>query len=494
MDLDTVYPVSRLDRQRHLNNFGRVALSTVGAYAGNRIQSVPQHKYPSRYLAIASLKRKFRSRSKGGSKRGTTSYPSPRMTPRLLLKGTPKNPSALLGREDAVMLADSSTQTKKQLMYGKGRYSAKSNSGSRRKKARKASKRSYKSTKKTNKRKSVSTEAKFLRKGYVQTREYGSQETAPNCVYVGHCSAPADTVLENVCCALIKALFALVHDNIISFSDLVNGSVNTAAIDLLTENVTTGALGNNLITLVGKTYKAIALELAVLIRAFFSTSSDVNLEKLVQLRLFQDTKGIEHSIWLKDCFVEHITQSTLKIQNRSKIADTAGTDENALNVDNVPVIGRMYSTSGTGFQWVGRVATTGTRPFYGHTVSGYIVKDSAENNLAQLSEPPHGSMFKAKSAGIKLGPGQIITNYLTFKRTKMDLHKFCEKLYPQLTSYFGIRGTGNSTMFGLEHLMKTDANGVTLGYEVNQKHMTIIKSTFRQKTAADFTSVIAAPT
>jgi len=490
MDIDTVYPVNRITRQRNFNNFGRTALTLAGGYAANRIKSFSQHKYPHRHLSIAKLRKQYRTRSGGG----TSSYPSPRPTPRLAPKGTPARQLTI----DAPMSADASTQTKKQLMYGKGRYSAKSNTRSRRKKTGKASKRSYKSSKKTNKRKGVNSEAKFLRKGYVQTREYGSVESATNCAYVGHISAPTEAILFNVCAALIKSLFALVHDNIISFNDPVNGSVAAATtfIHLVKERQDTGALTVlNLIpaSIFGKTYKELATALYGEIRNFYTTNTDVNMQKMIQLRLLDGSRGTEHSIWLKDTFVEHITTSALKIQNRSKINDTAGTDENAMNVDNVPVIGRLYSATGTGFQWTGRLTAGSTRAFYGDSSSGHIVKDGTEQTELQLMEPPHGTMFKAKSAGIKLGPGQIITNYLTFKRTKMDLHKFIEKLYPQANIDEQLRGAGNASMFGLEHLMKTDLNGVTLGYEVNQKHMTIIKSTFRQKTAADFTSVIAAP-
>jgi len=383
---------------------------------------------------------------------------------------------------------------------GKSRLRTRARVVSRSSKGRKTSKGSGR---KSSKRRKVTSESAFLRKGYVQTIEYGGIEAAANCAYVGHGSAPALSINQNVFCALVKSVFALMHVNIVSMKDTVPTQHQDLIFTFNVENRVTGATasGHSYGPIGAVTYLAIANDFANWFAGWAPSASVGN--EIYEANYFEAASSPTDSaknwrIWLKDCYVEHVTISKLKLQNRSLITDTAGTQENALNVDNVPVIGRCYTAKGTGFVYKGHISNTGvgTRPFFEDFTYGHIVKDAAENEISQLNEPPHKSMFDATSYGVKMMPGEVKTHTLVFKRKRAKFYDFLLNLRltgSVITSTGTIRkGYGEVTMYALEHLLKTTTDGVTIAFEVNCKHMTRLRQSFAQRTAADWTNTIAA--
>ena len=370
--------------------------------------------------------------------------------------------------------------------------SSRSNIG-RRSKGRKANRKRYRGKKKANQ-----TESTFLRKGYVQVREQGGIENADNCAYVGHGSAPGRIICQNVFAALVKGLFALVHVNIISLQDAIPVAYQTQTLQIFTENRTSGATGI-LVTLApigALTFQNLADSLAAAYNTWIAVPGNWQTD-LLQITMSEAAKGNDRTLFLKDLYVCHKTVSKLKIQNRSYTGDGLGDDDNALNTDNVPVIGNIYKAKGTGFCWKGRLTAGSTRPFYTNSLSGLIVKDGTEQTLSQLQEPPHKSMFGTKSIGCKISPGEIRTHTMVFEKKKARISDFLFKLsldgVALATPNTLMKGFGEVAMFGLEHLLKATSDPIRVAYEVNQKHMTYVKQNFYQHTAADFTSTITVP-
>lgn len=120
---------------------------------------------------------------------------------------------------------------------------------------------------------------------------------------------------------------------------------------------------------------------------------------------------------LKQYLMDIYAKSTLKVQNRS--VNTANENE-ADDVDNVPLYGKTYSGNGLGTpfttQGVDNPQPTYYKNFYAGTYDGVIFRSG--DNVEELREPVRPQQFgKVKVSGkSRLEPGHIKTSKLVFKK------------------------------------------------------------------------------
>lgn len=169
---------------------------------------------------------------------------------------------------------------------------------------------------------------------------------------------------------------------------------------------------------------------------------------------------------LSEAKIKLIASSMLKVQNRS-VGEVG--DENADDVDNVPIQGKIYSGWGTGP--MSRFQLDNSTLLHGDVATGVI----AVQDPADMSDAPLPTLFNGvKNSGfVKIMPGQINRHYLKYN-VVMYLDTFCR------TVVFGI-GDNNPDMrlgkFGFMVLEKTlETNNVSplamsISYE-NQLHIT----------------------
>lgn len=142
------------------------------------------------------------------------------------------------------------------------------------------------------------------------------------------------------------------------------------------------------------------------------------------------------------------------------------------DVDNQPIHGRMFESSGTYFQArkVGNAID-----FCGTRLTGSIMFSSNRNTAnTDLREVPPPSFFtKTKAVGkVKLEPGEIKTSVLSasVKATFDDLHKFVSKTVATSNANSATE-PGKCRMMIFEKMIDCEetANNLTLGAEIDYR-------------------------
>lgn len=358
-------------------------------------------------------------------------------------------------------------------------------------------------------------EAAYLKRGYVVTCESGGVIKGDQCVFIGHGTSPGDRVLKTLCYSLTKALFtkAGIHVRDMSSPCGLGGSTPATKYNLYLANehqvtgvVTESALGFDSTS----AFSDIGDLLFNAIRAtVIDTSQDLVKYSNLILRTDAAVVGPVHvlaTINLKNCFVDYKAVSSLKYQNRSYTAeagDAIGPNENALNVDRIPLYGKKYYCRGSAFEYSGQLkaAATGTlistnnTPFAIDDTTGLLLK-TGQNSDGRLKEPPSHKMFKGvkKSKGLVAQPGIVLADVIK-KTMKLPFSKFLNMLSVNGTANSGFFGTqytfnaryGVVSMIAFEKALHATTDLVQVNYEVNQKHMCMIKDYKETVTAADFT-------
>lgn len=274
-------------------------------------------------------------------------------------------------------------------------------------------------------------------------------------VAVGHTSIPQKTVLMNMCRALIKfCLKKILH--IKEFShDCTSLDHNYAmrAGDILRFEYygdwNSNTTNNFSITIVAnQTFESIANTLRT---NLLIISDDGNIGHLrwkdfeyEPTNTVPNNKYAYYSISLRSLQVEIKTKSSMKVQNRT--VNVVGVEDDADDVDNVPVVGYLYSCKGNNFvrksdrkilngidsTSVGGSSATanndvilfeGTKksiPSYSPNQATFIIGAEAENQFNKPSEPPkpYQVVNCKKSSKIRINPGGIKTSIVT-ARTKV---------------------------------------------------------------------------
>lgn len=189
----------------------------------------------------------------------------------------------------------------------------------------------------------------------------------------------------------------------------------------------------------------------------------------------------------------------LKIQNRTV---NVATDDQADDVNNVPIYGKTYEGYGLGAVY-NAVDSTNNIQFCANPTTGAIVNTPT---LSELQEPLEYQKFEkvTKIGKIHLDPGQIKTSVLTKKFTA-SFQYLLHELNPALANGFNGSGQRNNIngrfssyrMFAVEKMIDSSTTSpetrtaVTIAWEHNMKIMMTVKENNSQPTSQDFVKVRA---
>jgi len=399
--------------------------------------------------------------------RTKTAYPSPTITPRKrrISNATPPPPNKRVAS-----------------VKPKLRITAKGVSGGGRGSSKKKSRTSRKSANRGKKiaKSKVAFEKQCMDSGYVVTQEAHGKVTDPNCVFIGHGTGSYGVMIDAVAFSIVRRMFKKI-DNFSDWDAPVEAPIATATLYLVEENQLDGAITNRANTvLTGLTYRQVKAWLYTQFTSYII--SEEAKKRLIALRLYEVAKGTIETINLRSLMVKYHIQSDLKYQNVSFTADALGDDDNALNVDRIPLIGKGYGSRGPAFENKTVVGANRTRPFAIDYQFG-VVANTGERGYTNgtykpYSEPPsHLTFNKTWSlGGVKASPG-IVKRDTIITQIDVTLHKFLWNVgYEAGPEAYVYRpyAFGKVHMFALEKEINLTTDLIKVGYEVNQKHMCLV--------------------
>lgn len=300
--------------------------------------------------------------------------------------------------------------------------------------------------------------------------EFASFAAGDKCIYVGHTTALPDEILRVLIMACFKKVLIefgitfsswpqsrtgyLLNNDIFQFvykdNPLGNPQSTGFSLTVVAGHVTFWDVVSNLFSIVKGTLVG-------------STVGDgLILTEIQFIRSNNITK-----VDLQDAMVDIFVKSALKIQNRSVAA--AGDDE--LDVNNVPVYGKLYQGKGNG----ALQRSVDNVSFLNGAATGNNVNIDG-STFANFAEPPHPAEFTHVNRYTKVfvNPGHIKTNVLTFK-TKINITNLFIKIYKyywnnQTSDWFNL---GVFSMFGIERVIAKlggeASPGINVTYEIDNK-------------------------
>lgn len=171
-------------------------------------------------------------------------------------------------------------------------------------------------------------------------------------------------------------------------------------------------------------------------------------------------------------------KSTLKMQNRTVEAEG---DDDANDVDNVPLFGKVYEGSGNGMR---SISKNGGMSFVADDNYGDIWKqDTRSTGVDHIREPPPPNMFTnvKKHSKLRIEPGGIKTSSLTYNRS-MLLDTLLQILNQETVGNEVYIPMGTFRVMILEKMIQvgTFASdlGIRIGYEVNNYYRFAFHTSF----------------
>jgi hypothetical protein len=310
-------------------------------------------------------------------------------------------------------------------------------------------------------------------------RETGSFVTDKNCVYVQHSSLNVNDTLLILCQAIVQELFKTINP-IVNFEDLVITGTNQQFKLFLTyyESPSSTSMSTfaTVLTISSTTkFVDVVAALQTYIQSIYISLeyTDAQLEEVRLISpVVQATGGapvdfVREVVRLRGAYVNINGTSTLKLQNRTQ--STLGTESD--EVDNTPLVGRVYIASGNQMQYIDRARNSLQ---YFICANGAYTYSGGLDTTKVLNEPPAASMFSncKKSMPVTLKPGEVKSATISYKR-KMSIKDLMREIFksnnPTNIPIFNI---GNTQLFAFEKMLETlpDASRslLNVGFEANQ--------------------------
>lgn len=345
---------------------------------------------------------------------------------------------------------------------------------------------------------------KYLSQGFVHTTEIHGTVSDPDCVYVGHSTFSGQQLIELMCQALLRKLWAKsgwicrsVHQNIPGY--FANTS-NAWRITIQRKNIDTGAIssfnydgifGTNITIyqIVGDQQIGLAPLFPALLDVFrdYATGqggaggSSNNIDIPYRIILSKEEENVTQfhqfdcEIYFDQELVHFFSKSDMKIQNRTLNAEGTGSTD---NVSNNPLEGRLYHFKGgcprarvDGAQLVEAMLDR----------TGVLTARSAQiaptdQSVAQVfKEPPKPQVFWncSKSSKVKLDPGMCKQDGIYFSG-KMPFLKFLKSMqygFGPSPNFKQVNLFGKSALIALEDMINVNAvANINIAYEVNREY------------------------
>lgn len=314
--------------------------------------------------------------------------------------------------------------------------------------------------------------------GVVLSYKARGQLADNDCVYVGASSMPQEEVLQGIVASMLKSFVRRCGWRIRDIEEAVpfNWYGTAQQAKLLLSYASTSGSGSGFVwqyivpnALV--TFWDIVLDCTASLTTFIGNNlSDRYLDRLIfQTESDAAESGMDIVVNLVKARIKIYSNSTFKIQNQS-YRDVAGTEEdNALDVHNIPLIGKGYEFKGASIlmQGINRFVTY---PFAPTAEYGIIRQQGSVDTLERLKEPPLKNAFQScRNIGdVGVAPGEIKSS-LVVDYESHYLNNFIWKIYAvSLGSNFR-NMLGSSRMFGLKKQIDTDlltsVSNITVKFE-----------------------------
>lgn len=335
----------------------------------------------------------------------------------------------------------------------------------------------------------------FAKYGSVVKLERGDTATDGQAVYVGVHTAPLKEVAWGVSRALLKELFRQGGVTIVDWNETIPYPTSTP----LTLEIhyfaskTTGTRSTYLVGFGADTFKIASEAIYTAVVAINNANStSVIFDKVVmRQRTTADASILYPPLASVDLnfFNVHIAgYSTLSVQNITVAgnvnADAGGDEDDAANIENNPLKGKVYYTKGNGFIPLKRshddVSFT---PFIADAIHGEMENLSANSYPSITEKPPNAKYFKnTKANNVLLQPGQI-RNLTTKSFDKYSWNYFWDtfKRYITAIATTDYHPIGASAMIGLEKQLDSRTTGpsVNVSWELNTTIK--VKSVYRAR-------------
>lgn len=336
------------------------------------------------------------------------------------------------------------------------------------------------------KRFKLTRKTRISSKGVTHTHEVGKVVAeSGQCAWVGHNSAPFETVYYTMWQLIIKKLANKSGSSIRNFNDAAD-YVTPGDIFQVTFQSLDGAQGTvTHVVAIGNAWAQVVNTFAT---SGVLRTANVHLKYIAFIPITNNPAATADRapvrLDLEYAMIDYYAKSSMKIQNRSQNSNV-----DAEAVDNVPLYGKSYGGSGNGVLQMISNGAPSTLQLLASSVTGLILGSSAD--IGQ-QEPPHAWYFPgAKRAGkIHLDPGYVKTSVLVHKK-RISLNLLKKQLSDDTTSVKVKSGFGKFTFFAIEKMIQTSApaeNNILLGIEVNHFIAMNLYSRYRDVTCQTFTS------
>lgn len=323
---------------------------------------------------------------------------------------------------------------------------------------------------------SIGKISKLMANGVQSSIEQGNVTTSPECLYLGHATCPSVQMKKSLYRSLIKLI--LMEAGKLNpkwdANPVYCGGTDVIRLEysLGSENGTT-----SVDVVFGGTQEDIA-------NAFYTHFEGITNTQLLFVRisyipnLAGNPGGIgAFTLSLQNALVEMQCDSQLRMQNRTV---TLNVDNEADDVNNLPIKGRVYYGYGSGTRYVAPYQPY--IPLFGDNTHGTIQRSG---NTTELQEPPHPKLFESvtKSAFVELQPGEIITCTLRYGKT-MLLQTLLLKVYDnygdsQPNFRYKLKAMGEFSFYAFEKKIDAVApaseNDIRVAYEHELKVAMAIK-------------------
>lgn len=315
-----------------------------------------------------------------------------------------------------------------------------------------------------NANKRVKPLSQIVKYGVQVTGEQGHIVSTDRCQFIGHATCPVDLCKRAFFRALVKLV--LIRANKLNPKwDQVPWDTHPTDVIIIeyreSNDPTQFTIQSPAVAFGTLTQEGIA-------NALFAVNySDFTVFERVLYRPKNDTVG-GVSINLLGAKVHMAAFSQLKMQNQTV---HVAADNEADDVNNVPLIGKSYQGTGSGTNFI--TSQSGTIPFIADNITGTINKASTAN---ETHEPPPARMFSQVRAagGIRLGPGEIKTSTISYAKV-MSLQNFAMLVFtgdPTSASpnRYRYRKFGEFKMYALEKQLEFTAPAAETNIKIAYEH------------------------
>jgi hypothetical protein len=327
---------------------------------------------------------------------------------------------------------------------------------------------------------------KYAVTGVNFTREASRVFSGTDCVWIGHATCPQIQMLRVGWAALLKKIFNNQNIDIPTMQTQIQDFTAGAVLNVFYRNTPTAAAElSDVYAATGAATLDDLCDWGVNFNRPWWNEPDYILTR-IRIDL---SSGVIVNVKLSDCRIKMFVKSALKVQNRTKSG--AENDDDADDVDNVPVYGKSYTGRGNMLEL--KVPTLGISGLCADNAYG-VINSSASTAGKEPRQPSDFNNIKY-CGKIHMDPGYIKTSVLTYTLNK-DFPSFYRMLQNSGGDTGGLRQGQNPTEYGkfrvfaIEKMIDIEnETAINIAYEQNIEFSSTVSYRRSQNLLKDFAKV-----